>query len=68
VVRSPELHREAVAAVVAAARSVGWYLHAVRPSRLPGPAGTREFFVLLRADPPVQPVDLAAILTGAPRP
>jgi 23S rRNA (cytidine1920-2'-O)/16S rRNA (cytidine1409-2'-O)-methyltransferase len=68
VVRSPELHREAVAVVVAAAGSVGWYLHAVRPSRLPGPAGNREFFVLLRADPPMQPVDLAAVLTGAPRP
>jgi 23S rRNA (cytidine1920-2'-O)/16S rRNA (cytidine1409-2'-O)-methyltransferase len=68
VVSSPELHREAVAVVVAAAGSVGWYLHAVRPSRLPGPAGNREFFVLLRADPPMQPVDLAAVLTGAPRP
>jgi 23S rRNA (cytidine1920-2'-O)/16S rRNA (cytidine1409-2'-O)-methyltransferase len=66
VVREPELHREAVAAVVSAARSVGWHLHAVQPSRLPGPAGNREFFVLLRTDPPPRPVDLAAVLTGGP--
>jgi 23S rRNA (cytidine1920-2'-O)/16S rRNA (cytidine1409-2'-O)-methyltransferase len=66
VVREPELHQEAVAAVVSAAASSGWHLHAVRPSRLPGPAGNREFFVLLRADPPPHPVDLAAALTDAP--
>jgi 23S rRNA (cytidine1920-2'-O)/16S rRNA (cytidine1409-2'-O)-methyltransferase len=65
VVRSPQLHAEAVTAVVSAAQPLGWHLHAVRPSRLPGPAGNREFFVLLRADPPVQPVDLRT-LTGAP--
>jgi 23S rRNA (cytidine1920-2'-O)/16S rRNA (cytidine1409-2'-O)-methyltransferase len=58
VVRSPELHREAVTAVVSAAQPLGWHLHAARPSRLPGPAGNREFFVLLRADLPVHPVDL----------
>jgi 23S rRNA (cytidine1920-2'-O)/16S rRNA (cytidine1409-2'-O)-methyltransferase len=67
VVRSAQLHREAVAGVVSAAEPLGWHLHAVRPSRLPGPAGNREFFVLLRADPPLHPVDLRT-LTDAPYP
>jgi 23S rRNA (cytidine1920-2'-O)/16S rRNA (cytidine1409-2'-O)-methyltransferase len=66
VVRSPELQREAVAAVVSAAGASGWYPHAVRPSRLPGPAGNREFFVLLRASPPAWPVDVAAAIPSAP--
>jgi len=66
VVRSPELHREAVSAVVAAADGVGWQLHGVRASRLPGPAGNREFFALLRASPPEQPVDLAAAVDATP--
>ena len=47
VVREPALHREAVDTVLAAAQDRGWYVQAVRPSRLPGPAGNREFFVLL---------------------
>jgi 23S rRNA (cytidine1920-2'-O)/16S rRNA (cytidine1409-2'-O)-methyltransferase len=68
VVREPGLHRAAVAAVVAAAGPVGWQLHAVQPSRLPGPAGNREFFVLLRADAPPHPVDLTAALSGGPCP
>ena len=52
VVRDPALHAEAVDAVLDAARDRGWHGHAVRPSRLPGPAGNREFFVLLRDRPP----------------
>ena len=44
VVRSPELHRTAIQAVVDAAERERWFAHAVVPSRLPGPAGNREFF------------------------
>ena len=66
VVREPALHHASVGAVVAAAEAVGWWLHGVCPSRLPGPAGNREFFVLLRAARPEQSVDLAAVLPDAP--
>ena len=52
--------------MVAVAAASGWHLHAVRPSRLPGPAGNREFFVLLRSTPPAQPVDLVAAVPDAP--
>ena len=60
VVRSPALHAEAVAGVIAAAAELGWHAHAVIPSRLPGPSGNREFFVLLTTEIPVTPVDVAA--------
>ncbi|MFL6026851.1 MAG: TlyA family RNA methyltransferase [Friedmanniella sp.] len=68
VVRSAELHRTAVAGVAAAAERAGWSLHAVRPSRLPGPAGNREFFLLLRTDPPDHSVDLGVAVGDAPSP
>ena len=55
VVRDPVLHAEAVDAVLDAARDCGWHAHAVCPSRLPGPAGNREFFVLLGDQPPEHP-------------
>lgn len=60
VVREPVLHREAVQTVLSAAATLGWHAHAVRPSRLPGPAGNREFFVLLARTAPAVPVDVAA--------
>jgi 23S rRNA (cytidine1920-2'-O)/16S rRNA (cytidine1409-2'-O)-methyltransferase len=60
VVRSPELQAEAVTGVVDAAAALGWRTQAVVPSRLPGPAGNREFFVLLARRPPTAPVDVAA--------
>ena len=49
VVRSAELRRTAVDAVVAAADHVGWAADAVVPSRLPGASGNLEFFGLFRA-------------------
>ena len=52
VVRDPALHAEAVDAVLIAAGACGWHPQAVRPSRLPGPAGNREFFVLLSDESP----------------
>jgi 23S rRNA (cytidine1920-2'-O)/16S rRNA (cytidine1409-2'-O)-methyltransferase len=60
VVRDPALHLEAVTGVTAAAAALGWHLHAVVPSRLPGPSGNREFFVLVRRDPTDRPVDVRA--------
>lgn len=60
VVRSPELHRQAVTGVVACAAAYGWFVHGAVPSRLPGPAGNREFFVHLRSRPPVTELDLDA--------
>ncbi len=60
VVREPALHREAVESVLAAAAGRGWHAAAVRPSRLPGPAGNREFFVLLHDTPPATPPDVDA--------
>jgi 23S rRNA (cytidine1920-2'-O)/16S rRNA (cytidine1409-2'-O)-methyltransferase len=47
VVRSPILQQQAVDRVAAAAGDRGWPVRAVVPSRLPGPAGTIEFFALL---------------------
>ncbi len=65
VVREPALHRKAVDTVLEVAGRQGWYAHAVTPSPLPGPAGNREFFVLLAtAFPPVTP-DVGAA-TAAP--
>jgi 23S rRNA (cytidine1920-2'-O)/16S rRNA (cytidine1409-2'-O)-methyltransferase len=60
VVRSPALHVDAVTGVVDAAVGLGWQTQAVVPSRLPGPAGNREFFVLLARRTPTAPVDVAA--------
>jgi 23S rRNA (cytidine1920-2'-O)/16S rRNA (cytidine1409-2'-O)-methyltransferase len=60
VVRSPDLHAAAVRAVAVAAADSGGHAHAVRASRLPGPAGNREFFLLLGAGPPARPVDVEA--------
>jgi 23S rRNA (cytidine1920-2'-O)/16S rRNA (cytidine1409-2'-O)-methyltransferase len=54
VVRSPELHRAAIAAVTDAARGCGWFAQQVVPSRLPGPAGNQEFFAVFGTVPPAQ--------------
>jgi len=64
VVREPELHRAAVAAVVASAAEHGWWPRAAVASRLPGPAGNREFFLWLNHGPhPVVPeLDLDALV------
>ncbi len=68
VVREPALHLEAVATVLRAAERSGWHAHAVRPSPLPGPAGNREFFVLLATAPPVVPPDVGAATEAPPGP
>ena len=65
VVRSAALQVEAVAGVLAAAEPYGWFAHAVLPSRLPGPAGNREFFVLLRQGAPAAAPDVSAAVAAA---
>ena len=66
VVRSADQHVESVTSVADAAAAVGWHAWGLCPSRLPGPAGNREFFLLLRTAPPPAPVDLAAAVLAAP--
>jgi 23S rRNA (cytidine1920-2'-O)/16S rRNA (cytidine1409-2'-O)-methyltransferase len=51
VVRDLRLHREAVRQVVAAADGLGWGVHGVARSVLPGPAGNVEYFLWLRRGP-----------------
>ncbi len=49
VVREPDLQRDAIRRVLDAAQEHGWCATQVVPSRLPGAAGNREFFALLRS-------------------
>jgi 23S rRNA (cytidine1920-2'-O)/16S rRNA (cytidine1409-2'-O)-methyltransferase len=65
VVRDPALQLAAVAGVCAAAERLGRYLAGAVPSRLPGPAGNREFFVHLTSRAPAEPVELAAVVRPA---
>jgi 23S rRNA (cytidine1920-2'-O)/16S rRNA (cytidine1409-2'-O)-methyltransferase len=51
VVRTDALRRDGVRAVIAAAGELGWRPVAAAPSRLPGPAGNREYFVLFGTGP-----------------
>lgn len=67
VVRSAVLQAEAVQAVAAAAEPYGWFASAVVASRLAGPAGNREFFLLLRSAVPNVSPDVAAAV-ALPRP
>lgn len=64
VVRDPVLHVVAVTGVIEAAADLGWVTQAVVPSRLPGPAGNREFFVLFARTPTATPIDVAARVAG----
>jgi 23S rRNA (cytidine1920-2'-O)/16S rRNA (cytidine1409-2'-O)-methyltransferase len=51
VVRDPQLRREAVRRVAAAAADLGWGVRGVAPSVLPGPSGNVECFLWLRQGP-----------------
>ena len=53
VVRTDELRRVGVQAVVDAAAGLGWHPQAAAVSRLPGPAGNIEYFVCFQLKPPV---------------
>jgi 23S rRNA (cytidine1920-2'-O)/16S rRNA (cytidine1409-2'-O)-methyltransferase len=61
VVREPADQVLAISGVINAASEYGWHGVAVVPSRLPGAAGNREFFVLLRREPQAR-LDLAALV------
>jgi len=62
VVRDPRQHRRAVAGVLASAAQAGWQPRAASPSRLPGPAGNREFFVWLTMAGSGDGLDLDALV------
>lgn len=47
VVRDPEVHRRVIAGIGDFARGLGLEARGVKESRLTGPAGNREFFILL---------------------
>jgi 23S rRNA (cytidine1920-2'-O)/16S rRNA (cytidine1409-2'-O)-methyltransferase len=65
VVRSAAEHLAAVEGVVGAAADRGWHPQGVARSRLPGPAGNVEYFLLLRAQQAAATVDLAAVVRPA---
>lgn len=50
VVRDPALRADAVLQVITAGAQVGWQVHGVAASPLPGPSGNVEYFVWLRTD------------------
>ncbi|TAM85472.1 MAG: TlyA family RNA methyltransferase [Jatrophihabitans sp.] len=52
VVRDPLLRADAVRAVAASARALGWLPYGACRSPLPGPSGNVEFFLWLRREPP----------------
>jgi 23S rRNA (cytidine1920-2'-O)/16S rRNA (cytidine1409-2'-O)-methyltransferase len=51
VVRDPDLQRQAVAKVAAAARALGFWVSEAYPAPLKGPKGNQEYFLLLRLGP-----------------
>jgi 23S rRNA (cytidine1920-2'-O)/16S rRNA (cytidine1409-2'-O)-methyltransferase len=66
VVRDPALRADAVANVAAAAARLGWSMHGVTSSRLPGPSGNVEFFLWLRrASGPVNETGARAAIERA---
>jgi 23S rRNA (cytidine1920-2'-O)/16S rRNA (cytidine1409-2'-O)-methyltransferase len=62
VVRSAAHHVLALSNVIEAAAARGWPCAAAAPSRLPGAAGNREFFVLLRQAECSPDLDLTALV------
>jgi 23S rRNA (cytidine1920-2'-O)/16S rRNA (cytidine1409-2'-O)-methyltransferase len=68
VVRDPELRREAVAAVAAAADARGLGVAGVVASPLPGPAGNVEYFLWLRRGaPPLREDELRRAVEEGPQ-
>jgi 23S rRNA (cytidine1920-2'-O)/16S rRNA (cytidine1409-2'-O)-methyltransferase len=63
VVREPADQVRAISGVISAAGEYGWHGMAVVPSRLPGSAGNREFFVLLRRTESAPELDITALVT-----
>lgn len=66
VVRDPTVWAEACVGVTAAAADLGFALHGIAPSQVPGPAGNIEFFLLLRrGGAPAPAVDTSALVAAA---
>jgi 23S rRNA (cytidine1920-2'-O)/16S rRNA (cytidine1409-2'-O)-methyltransferase len=67
-VRSPELRKDAVRAVAAAAAGHGYGVAGVTASPLPGPAGNVEYFLWLNAAaPPLDDADLDRAVAEGPQ-
>lgn len=70
VVRDPALHAEAIRTVAAAIRQRGGRIRAVAPSRLIGPKGNREFFLMIEGPEtdPAPRIDLEQAIVEATEP
>jgi 23S rRNA (cytidine1920-2'-O)/16S rRNA (cytidine1409-2'-O)-methyltransferase len=66
VVRSTADRRKAIAGVILAAEATGWYSSRIVPSRLPGPAGNVEYFVLFGTQRPDAAPDLDEAVPAGP--
>jgi 23S rRNA (cytidine1920-2'-O)/16S rRNA (cytidine1409-2'-O)-methyltransferase len=62
VVRDPAVWRRVLGSVADVAATLNLGVHGAMPSPLPGPAGNVEFLLYLCAGPPVEPVDLDAVV------
>lgn len=62
VVRTPAHQMQAIDNVIRSADEHGWHCVTATPSRLPGVAGNREFFILLRRTKFAADLDLAALV------
>jgi 23S rRNA (cytidine1920-2'-O)/16S rRNA (cytidine1409-2'-O)-methyltransferase len=68
VVRDPELRRDAVAAVAAAAATLGLGVAGMVASPLPGPSGNVEYFLWLRREaPPLREDELRQAIEEGPQ-
>lgn len=62
VVRTPAHQMQAIDNVIRSADERGWHCVTATPSRLPGVAGNREFFILVRRTKFAADLDLAALV------
>ena len=67
VIRDPAIHRAVIDKVLASASSIGLQSHAVTRSPIIGPAGNREFLILLRRGAAVDRDGLAPAIDDAVR-
>lgn len=65
VVKDPAAHEKSLVAVMGGAEEIGLYARAAAFSRLPGPKGNIEFFLLLAREPMGDRPDAAAVVRAA---
>lgn len=65
VVRSPALHRRSIEQVAGAAEALGWHLHGLSRSQLPGPAGNVEYFALFRRTAARHRIEIETVVAAA---